>query len=535
MDIDRRQFLTYGAAGAASLFVGSHIPWLGAKEAAAATRTLDLTITDTIKEMVTYNAINRNAECYFWTYKSNTPSLPVDCPGPTVYVTAGDTINLRIKNDLDEPHAFFIPGIYDKCPPIQPGDVFNDSFTIPLNQAGTHLYFDNLNAPVNRVMGLHGALVVMPAGPSGAKWTPYSAAQVTPKIQMLFNDLGTSSHWPGLAWEQGDPLTLTPPFRQYIWLCHQASPLLFKAVGSFPAGLDFSATEFVTRFRADTFSRNNHNQNVASDLPQFFTGGGQSGHFMHNNPVMIPMARVGEPVVLRVLNAGLQTHSMHFHGEHFYVIAVDGIVQGATNPREAGTKSPGPIWVDTFTANPIGYASFKYDVLFPFMRPPDVPNTRGIGRGGSGDQALPTLAGGLTWPPLEEFNVTVVDEDRPTALNTVRQSPLVYPAHDHTEATQTAQGGNYNCGVIGGINIIGDRNVPLDPAFINNDRNRPLPPMTFPMDDDFATMIGLNEPQPLLVYGIDEVRTNGTGIMEPSKDQRLSSIKPRANFPPILP
>jgi hypothetical protein len=55
--------------------------------------------------------------------------------------------------------------------------------------------------------------------------------------------------------------------------------------------------------------------------------------------------------------------------------------------------------------------------------------------------------------------------------------------------------------------------------------------MTFPMDEDFAIMIGLNEPQPLLVYGIDEARTNGTGIMEPSKDQRLSSIAPRPDFP----
>jgi hypothetical protein len=41
-----------------------------------------------------------------------------------------------------------------------------------------------------------------------------------------------------------------------------------------------------------------------------------------------------------------------------------------------------------------------------------------------------------------------------------RQSPLVYPMHDHSEPSQTAQGGNYNCGLISGMNVIGDRNTP---------------------------------------------------------------------------
>jgi hypothetical protein len=32
--------------------------------------------------------------------------------------------------------------------------------------------------------------------------------------------------------------------------------------------------------------------------------------------------------------------------------------------------------------------------------------------------------------------------------------------HDHSEPSQTAQGGNYNMGLISGINFIGDRNTP---------------------------------------------------------------------------
>jgi hypothetical protein len=56
-----------------------------------------------------------------------------------------------------------------------------------------------------------------------------------------------------------------------------------------------------------------------------------------------------------------------------------------------------------------------------------------------------------------------------------RQSPLCYPMHDHSEASQTAQGGNYNCGLISGIYFLGDRN-----GMIN-----------FPIDEDFQMMLDM--------------------------------------------
>ena len=39
-------------------------------------------------------------------------------------------------------------------------------------------------------------------------------------------------------------------------------------------------------------------------------------------------------------------------------------------------------------------------------------------------------------------------------------SPVCFPMHDHSEPSQVAQGGNYNCGLISGIDFIGDRNTP---------------------------------------------------------------------------
>ena len=179
------------------------------------------------------------------------------------------------------------------------------------------------------------------------------------------------------------------------------------------------------------------------------------------------MNRVGEPCLVRVMNAGLWTHSMHMHCNHFFITSVNGRVQ--TNL----------LWVDTFTSKPMDI----YDMVIPFMRPPDVPNTRGIGRA---DPGLPVGGGTTTWPPQQEFNVfqpqtgtfkqSFLDPNVPVDIHQ-RQSPLVYPMHDHSEPSQTAQGGNYNCGLIAGMTIIGDRNTPGW--------------REFPRDEDFDMMLTL--------------------------------------------
>src|SRR6185369_6653854 len=111
--------------------------------------------------------------------------IPVECPGPTIYAIKGDSITLNITNALDEPHSFFIPGIFDSGP-IAPNTTVAKTFTA--SQSGAHLYYDNLNEPVNRVMGLHGALVVRPAvAAAGHNFTPYDTP--TTHVQGIFDDL----------------------------------------------------------------------------------------------------------------------------------------------------------------------------------------------------------------------------------------------------------------------------------------------------------------------------------------------------------
>ncbi|MBI5507878.1 MAG: multicopper oxidase domain-containing protein [Deltaproteobacteria bacterium] len=428
------------------------MPWVLGDPAYAAKpvrrNTIDFTITDALKDMVTHNSLN-TAQCYFWVYKE--ASFAADCPAPLIFATSGDTMFFNITNALTEPHALFIPGPPGQPPmfdsgPIAPGQTI--SRKVKVGPAGSYLYYDNLNAPVNRMMGLHGALVVMPrkAAP-GQRFTPYD--NPTPAVQRLFNELGTA-HWPGLAWEQGDPnhATFAPPFRQYIWVLHQPSSHLFAEVGQFAQqnpGQLFPAQSFIDALHNEAFvPAGTWGGSRKSD---YFTINGQSGHFAHNNPYLCPNLRVGEPCVIRVLNAGMQMHSIHIHCNHQYVLSYEG------------QQRDNLWWVDTASARPMG----GFEWLNPYMRSPDVPNVLGIGRADL-SPGLPTLAtdGHLTWPPTEELNTFIppVGTMAGGVDISVRLSPLCFPMHDHCEPSQTAQGGNYNCGMISGMNITGDRTLP---------------------------------------------------------------------------
>lgn len=424
--------------------------------------------------MVTHepgNPLAGAAECYFWVFKED--RFPAACPGPQIFAVEGDRIALNVTNELDGPHAFFIPGMVDTGP-IAPGETWSGEFEA--KDPGTYLYYDNLNAPVNRVLGLHGAFVVMPAAASGNNFTPYR--QPTQAVQQIFDDFGSKPWWPGLAWHEGDEGTNTPPTRQYIWLLHQASPVLFAEVGEFAQanpGADYPSAQFVDLFLNDPFINTSNDLRTDEDAahpkttqfnrkPHFFTINGHSGHFSHNHPFITPMNRVGEPALVRILNAGLMTHSMHLHANHFYVTAINNEVQ------------ENPLWLDVFNVHPMDHV----DYTIPFMRPPDIPNERGIGRA---DAGLVTANGTRAWPPVEEF-----DRYQPplgTFSNNFagtgqvdlaqRQSPLCYPMHDHSEPSQTAQGGNYNNGLMAGIYFLGDRSGRMD----------------FPIDEDFQMMLDL--------------------------------------------
>ena len=130
---------------------------------------------------------------------------------------------------------------------------------------------------------------------------------------------------------------------------------------------------------------------------------------------MIPKGRIGQPHLIRIVNAGMAAHSPHLHANHFYVLSLNNMVQDNV------------FNLDTFTVAPLD----RVDILLPFIRPPDIP----------GDERI----------PLRDL----IPNELALVLITP-QSPLAWPMHCHMEMSQTAAGGNYPQGLVTHFEITGD-------------------------------------------------------------------------------
>ncbi|CAN5119466.1 multicopper oxidase family protein [soil metagenome] len=88
-------------------------------------------------------------------------------PGPVLTANVGDTMVIRVTNNLAEPttvhwHGLCLPATMDGTDetqkPIAPGEVFEYRFAVP--QAGTFWYHSHTNETVQMERGMYGSLVV---------------------------------------------------------------------------------------------------------------------------------------------------------------------------------------------------------------------------------------------------------------------------------------------------------------------------------------------------------------------------------------
>ncbi len=351
--LDRRRFIQLGSIGLAASMLGGYIyapASISASNVTVRRNPLSLTVREVFAEMIDLTRVP------MWAFDDG--QLGPRVPGPVLIAVEGDIICLKVKNLTEREHAFSVPGIV-QSDIIQPGKTLGMEFRAP--SAGVYLYLDPLNTPVNRVMGLHGPLLVIPR--SGA--TPYT--KPSKRVQALFNDLGASARFPGEPWK---------PERTWVWVFNSIDPIKNEWVSSLPPDRRLDASEFLSGY-----------------LPRFFTINGKTGYFAAHDPEIMPTGKVGQPGLLRVLNAGVAVHSAHIHGNHVFLLAENGITLDNV------------LCVDTWSMPP---GSAK-DILLPFSRPPDIPPK--------------------AWPPKAE------------------SFPFHYPIHCHTQMSQTAAGGNYPQGL----------------------------------------------------------------------------------------
>jgi hypothetical protein len=340
-------------------------------------------------------------------------------PGPVLVALEGDRIRLHVTNHVTRggAHGFAIPGVT-----LDHGGSSVSQVTVPLNgdahieftapAAGTYMYLDPLNAPVNRVMGLHGALVVLP-NPVGNN-APYSGLSGGSAVQRLFDDLGTAAHFPGNPWDSA---------RNAVWVFNVIDPN--KAAAATAGSGAMSPAAFLGGFLPQYFTINGKSGFFSA---QHSRGGGDSeaeqGHAAGENMLSVAdglfdaqssisiRGTVGQPIVIRNLNPGLMWNSPHIHGNHVYPIAHANIFDGRRDILTNLTM------LDTWTMAP---GDVK-DLLLPFIQPPDIP--------------------AAAWPPVQEL------------------FPMVFPMHDHNEISNTAAGANYPQGMATHWQI----DAPFDPA-----------------------------------------------------------------------
>jgi len=329
MDPSRRSFLKLGAAGLSTALTAASgmLIWQPRAHAATISKTLyitqgNLTLAD-------------DSTVYCRGFSESTFQL--DVPAKPLIVQQGDTVELTIVNTLNTNHSFVIDGVVDS------GTIYGGTsqvVTFTVNTAGSFLFYDNHNAPYNRLLGLHGGLAVMPSGSN--------------------NELYSGS----------------PTFvQQYFWVFLDIDPAWNSRLAS---GLTPN-TPYTPRY----FTING----LSSRPP------GANGHDDPNKDAMADPAshlhgHVGDRALIRILNAGQCSHSVHTHANHMEWLTKNGAIRP-------------DVWKKDIIKLDNGMG--KLDVIFPFEPPPDA------------------------YPPV---------------------TTGVFPMHLHDEMSQTADGGSYMFGAM---------------------------------------------------------------------------------------
>ena len=440
----RREFIKYSTAGLAAIALGQHVlpGMFRGINAQAASIPVGLRILDAEKEMVDTRPLFHYAFADFDATTNPINPLATDfgprVPGPVIRVNAGDTIQITLDNDSTVAHSFAVSGVaIPGAPTVPPGGQATFSFDAP--PPGSYFYYDPLRnvkeflpaLPVpqpslNTLLGAYGALIVMPSPQAN---NPYGAA-ATPNIQTLFGHFGNSAHFPGVPWSSAGPNN-----REKIWLFSQADSRLHDLFHAAHPGTPESGAIAAA---------------LAAYTPDYFMINGRSGafssHDLHEPGFHEEILRgyslnphdfVGRPYVIRVMNVGwFNAHSPHLHGNHYYVLAVNGV------PRNN-------LWLlDTFSLpglagleNATTGAGARFDFVMPLIVPPDIV--------------------GATPSTLLRDHIPEEINELAKALRNDRRE-LGYPMHTHEEQAQTAAGGNYPQGaVLHGITFIGDRDGTL--------------------------------------------------------------------------
>ena len=328
--MQRRKFLKVSGAGLATAALGSGLlSWVPRSEAATISKTYYITEgTRTMPDGVVV---------YFQSFSNAAGTLTI--PGASMTCQEGDTLDITVVNNLAEPHSFVIEGLVPGDPPlastgsIASGATGTISYTVPSGSAGSYLFYDDVT-PYNRFLGLFGGLAIMPSGSS----TELYAGSPTFK-------------------------------KQLFWIFNDIDPALNSAVQRNAV----VPTTYIPRY---------FTINGLTSLPP-----GAPGYTDYTkNALYDPRTKlkgfIGDRTLVRMMNAGMCSHSMHVHANHMEWLTNNGVVRDSVWKKDV-----------LYIRNNLG----KVDAIYPFNPPPDAypPVTKGEFPMHLHDEMSQTAGGGL--------------------------------------------------------------------------------------------------------------------------------------------
>jgi manganese oxidase len=212
-------------------------------------------------------------------------------PAPKLEVNEGDTVTVTVHNHRNANHNFVIKNVTTDATAIPANGSKVYTFTAPT--AGSYVYSDTLNNNINREMGLYGAFIVRPADNSNTAWTggpAYNNENVWVLGEM------DKTRWNDVASTGGTVNTAT----------YKPNYFMINSLGGFDAMMDMKT--------------------------------------------MI-MGTLGQKSLVRIVNGGQFSHSLHFHGNHFEVLTINGVRQ----------PTPYEKW-DTINVPPMSTAEVLYTI-----------------------------------------------------------------------------------------------------------------------------------------------------------------------------
>ncbi|HZR43487.1 MAG TPA: multicopper oxidase domain-containing protein [Ktedonobacteraceae bacterium] len=244
------------------------------------------------------------------------PKGSAKVPAPPIIVNEGDTVHVTLHNDKDPTksannptgdghtvhmHGLDLPSAMDGDPMTAPGGhavMEGQSYTYSFvaKNPGTYWYHCHSQAAEHIQMGMYGALVIRPNAQPKLAYPGTSAFDK--EYIFVLSDMDSGRH-------QQDYNNIYQGGEDVNWTQYQAN---------------------------------------------YFLINGKAWPDTMMDPQDNIVATVGQTVLVRLINAGYQVHSMHSHGYHFQVLGSDG------------RKLADPYLKDTLDVAP----GERYEILFKF-------------------------------------------------------------------------------------------------------------------------------------------------------------------------